>query len=427
MEKKDKKLTRFAGWSIGTGAMLGVTIFVISGIMIDNAGPAASISFLIGCLVTLAIALCFCELSSALPYSGGIYTYPRMLLGRRGPLLSFITGWAFFGGQGLGPAIVAMGAANYLTWLFISLGLRAPIPETMLAILIIVLIALCNIMGTSWAAKFQAVTTLVVAGTLIGFVVWGGTEVSPALYQPLAPYGWDGILKAAAVGWLAYGAWSTIPNMSEEFRNPRRDVPFSMVSSLVTSGLLFAAIVLVMAGLIPYDVIGSESAPLAVAAETFTNHAGLFIALIGIFAALSTLNGLTMTSSRIIYSMGRDGVLPKRFGQMHSSFGTPIYAVLITSAGQIILAATGLFEILVEMIVFVTAIAWLIGCICLFALRKTEYKATFKVPFYPVLPIIALVLSVFLLLQLDTKAIFVGLVWITLGLFVYWLRKANRH
>lgn len=417
----EKQLGVFDGWAIGSGAMIGVTIFVTSGLMVGIAGPAASVSFFVGALITLVIALCFCELSSAFPYAGGVYAYPRETLGDSGKFVSFVVGWSFYGGQGLGPAIVGLSFAYYFNWFLEIIGVTTLLPDTTIAILIIIIFGICNLIGTSFGKGVQNWTTILVAGSLLIFIGIGLFRMDPANLEPFAPMGFKGMLSATAIGWMAYGGWSTIPNMASEFRNPGRDVPISMLSSIITCGVFFSLIVLTMSGLHPYQELAKEAAPVAVAAMKATKYGGFLIAAAGIFASASTLNGLMMTGSRVLYSMGKAGDLPPAFASVHPKFGTPSVAILVTMAGQVILAWTGLLFLLVEMIVFVTSIAWAITCLCVFGLRRNrpEIQPKIKTPLYPVTPILAVILSAFLCRQLSSKALLVGTIWIGIGIAIY--------
>lgn len=422
-KEKQKKLTTLDGWAMGTGAMIGATVFVASGLMAGVAGPASSLSFVIAAAVTLIIASCYCEISSAFPRSGGAYIYPKETMGKAGESVSFLTGWAFYGGQGLGSAVLALTCAFYVEWTLNLIGVGLPVGTNVFAILTILVFGIANMIDTRLGNAIQLVSTFAVIAALLIFIIWGGANVDRKLLTPFMPKGFGSVLSAATLCWATYGGWSAIPNMSSEFRNPAKDVPRSMILSLVTCGVTFGIIGVVMNGLMPYAQLAKESALLAAAAATFTSKGALIIAMGGIFAAVSTLNGLMMSGSRMIYAMGKEGSLPKMLGKVNPRSGTPVTALGVTMLGMLFLAWTGLVSIILQMVAFVTAFSWVISCLCIFALRKNrpEVVPAFHVPFYPVTPVIAIILSIFMVTRMDGKAILIGTAWIIIGFIVYCL------
>ncbi len=424
-DNKQKKLTVLDGWAMGTGAMIGATVFVASGLMAGVAGPASSISFLIAAAITLIIASCYCEISSAFPRSGGAYIYPRETMGKHGDIMSFVTGWAFYGGQGLGSAVLALTCAFYVEWTLELFGVSLPMGSNVFAILTILVFGIANMIDTRLGNAIQLVSTFAVIGALLIFIFWGGMNIKTELLTPFMPNGFGSVLSAATLCWATYGGWSAIPNMSSEFRDPGRDVPKSMILSLVTCGVTFAVIGLVMNGLMPYEQLALESAPLAAAAATFTAKGALIIALGGIFAAISTLNGLMMSGSRMIYAMGKEGSLPRVLAKVNPKSKTPVISLGVTMIGMLFLAWSGLVSIILQMVAFVTAFSWIISCLCIFALRKNreDIKPLFCVPFYPITPVVAIILSVFMITRMELQAIIIGISWIIIGVGVYLIFK----
>jgi len=424
-EPEIKKLTLLDGWSLGTGNMIGATIFVASGLMSSIAGPAASLSFVICAVVTLIIALCYCEMSSAFPRSGGAYIYPRETMGKAGDAVSFLTGWSLYGGQGLGAAVLALTCANYVNAVLELSGAGFTFTPTYFAITLIILFTVSNMIDTRLGNAIQLVSTFAVIGSLIIFVIIGSFNIKSELLVPYMPFGFPAVITAAAIGWSSFGGWSVIPNMSSEFKNPARDVPLSMLLSLITCGITFGIIVIVMNGLLPYAQLGTETAPLAAAAGTVSKYGALIIAFGGIFAATSTLNGLMMTGSRMIYSMGHEGSLPAKLGVVRKKNGVPAIALAVTGIGMVVLAATGMIYVILQMVAFVTAVSWIVSCICVYTLRinRKDVNPPFKTPFYPITPAVAITLSLFMVSRLSAQAIKIGCAWIILGVIFYILFK----
>ncbi len=418
-----RQLTTLDGWAVGTGAMMGVTIFVVSGQISGIAGPAASLGFLIAAVVVMIVALCYCEVATAFPIAGGAYVFPKMAIGgEAGDFLGFLSGWGLWGGQGLGAAIVSMTCASYITWMIELAGGHNPIPDSVLTYALIIFFAISNMISTGGGRIIQFLSTFIITGIMLLFIFWGGANVDKALLTPFAPNGFGAIFSCAAVCMLSFGAWSTIPAMSEEFKDSARQVPRSILLSLTTCGVIFTIFVYVMNGLMPGTALAESSAPPAEAFTTVTKYGALLIAFGGVFACVSTANGTLMTGARVPFSMSRSGDLPRVICKVNKR-GAPYVAIIFTAAGQIILAATGLLFLIAQMIVFVTAICWFITMICLWYMRRKhpEIIAPFRTPLYPVTLIVAFVALVFMITRLSGTAKLVGTCWILFGAVVYLL------
>lgn len=421
-EKEPKKLSLLDGWAVGTGAMVGSTVFVATGAMSGMAGSGAAISFLVAAFVTIIIALCYCEVCSAFPRSGGAYIYPKEVYGEKGMLLSFVTGLAFYGGQGLGSAILATTCAFYVDWV-IQILFNVTINTKLFAIGCVLFFGLVNMFSTKLGNLIQNISTYLVVFGLLVFMIWGGVKMDWNMIKSnFLPTGISGMLTAAALCWATFGGWSAIPAMASDFKNPQKDVPRSMISSLVTCGVCFAFLVLVMNGLLPGPQLGQEKAPLAAAASVFSSKGALIVAASGIFAAISTLNGLTMSCSRLVYAMGKEGALPAVLGKTRKN-GTPWVAMLVTMVAQLLIAATGLVNIVLQMVSFVTAFSWIVTCICMFRMRKErgKYHPTFRCPLFPVTPVVAIALAVFMIMQMEPTALIVGFSWLAISVVLYYV------
>lgn len=418
-------MTTLDGWAIGTGAMMGVAIFVVSGQISGVAGPAACLGFFIAAAIVMVVALCYCEVSAAYPIAGGAYIFPRKAIGgKAGELLSFISGWCLWGGQGLGPCMVSIACASYISFTCQLLGFVNPIPEKTIAIVLVILFGIANMRGSGGGKLLQLVSTLIIAAIMVTFIIWGGLNVKQELLAEFAPKGFSSILSCAAVCIFSFSGWSSIPAMSEEFVNPGKQVPKSIIYSLVTCGLIFTAFVYIMNGLMPGSELAVSSAPPADAFSTVTKYGGLLTAIGGIFACVSTGNGLLMTGARIPYSMSRHGDIPKFLGKVNSD-GIPYVGVILTVVGQLVLVITGAMSIITQMTVFVTSLSWIITIICLVFLREKhkEIKPEFRAPAYPIIVILASAALIFMLTKLNMNAIKIGSYWIAGGVVIYYLFK----
>lgn len=415
------KLNSFDGWAIGSGAMIGASIFILSGKMSGAAGPAAALSFIVAAFVVSCIALCFAEVASAYPRSGGAYIYPKEVFrGKFGEYISFISGLAFYGGQGLGASALSLTFAFHLSWSLSILGISTPIPDNTIAIIAIVFFGAINIIDIKFCKIIQYLSTFLVIFAIVLFIVVGGTHFKVENYANFAPFGIKGFFEATTLGWAAFGGWSAIPNIANEFKDPIKDVRNSMLSSLLTCAILFSLIVFVMNGIMSYQELNLSKAPVADAFASISPNGALIVALGGIFAAVSTLNALIMSCSHLICAMSQEGSLPALFS-LKSTKGIPWVAILVTMAGQIFLASTGLIYFIMQMVFFATGISWIITCICMvyMRIRRKDIVPSFRAPLFPIVPLVAICLPILMLHKYDLKVKFICLGWVIFSTILF--------
>ena len=424
-QELNKSLTAVNGWAISTGGMIGISIFMISGQISGIAGPAACLGFALAALVVIIIALCISEISSACTKAGGANVHPQFALGgNAGDFLSFFSGWAMWGSQGLGPAIIAITCASYLAKVLSLFGIIVPIPDNIMAVVIILILTVLNSRGGEGSKAFQLITTIGIIGAMLIFVFGSLTHAKPELLVDFMPNGPKSVLQAASICILSYGGWSTIPAMAEEFKNPGKDIPKAIISSIITCGLLYTIFCYAMNAQLPGSILAQSTSPPVDAALQFTSWGALLISVAGLLACLSTVNGWIVTGPRVFFSMGRDGVIPKVFGKV-SDNGVPGVALWVTSIGQCLLALTGMVQLLIPMVTFVLMISWGISLISMFFLRykHPETKAPFRAPGFPLVLIVALAALVYMMSLLDSTAVMAGCVWQVVGVVLYYLFK----
>lgn len=424
-QELNKSLTAVNGWAISTGGMIGISIFMISGQISGIAGPAACLGFALAALVVIIIALCISEISSACTKAGGANVHPQFALGgKAGDFLSFFSGWAMWGSQGLGPAIIAITCASYLAKVLSLFGIIVPIPDNIMAVVIILILTVLNSRGGEGSKAIQLITTIGIIGAMLIFVFGSLTHAKPELLVDFMPNGPKSVLQAASICILSYGGWSTIPAMAEEFKNPGKDIPKAIISSIITCGLLYTIFCYAMNAQLPGSILAQSTSPPVDAALQFTSWGALLISVAGLLACLSTVNGWIVTGPRVFFSMGRDGVIPKVFGKV-SDNGVPGVALWVTSIGQCLLALTGMVQLLIPMVTFVLMISWGISLISMFFLRykHPETKAPFRAPGFPLVLIVALAALVYMMSLLDSTAVMAGCVWQVVGVVLYYLFK----
>ena len=259
-----------------------------------------------------------------------------------------------------------------------------------------------------------------IAGIMVLYCVWGAFYVDPGNFADFVPFGWGSMFTATAMALMSYGAWSVIPSMGTAFRNPSRDIPMSMLLSLLSCGVVFGLFVLVMNGMADPGFLGSSATPSADAFLLHSRYGALIIAVGGIFACISSSNSHVMTSSRIPFKMSQDGFMPKILSKENEN-GIPTASIIFMMICQLFVAATGTIDLLVQMIVFVTSVSWLITLVCAAILRQKfpQIHPPFKMPGYPAVLIAAFVILIFMMTRFTAAAIIIGIVWSILGVSIY--------
>jgi APA family basic amino acid/polyamine antiporter len=439
----------------GIGIIIGTGIFTLAGVEAkEHAGPAVTLSFVIGAVVAALAALCYAELASSVPTAGSAYTYAFATLGE---IFAWIIGWDLLLEFGLGLAVVSRSWSGYLANLF---GLPQELfgeaaPVNIGAVLIIGVLTVIAVLGIRQSALFTnalvviklAVCVLIVAvgvffvdaANLVPFVppAVPAAEDASVLTQPVVEgvfgisatlYGVGGMLTAAAVVFFAYTGFEALANLGEETRNPQRDLPIGLLGALSVCALLYIAVSFVLTGMLPYEQIDT-GAPLAGA----FNAVGL--PWVGALISLGAVTGLTsvmmvelVTIGRIGFAMGRDGLLPAPIGTAHPRFGTPHRMTIIGAVVIAIIAATTPISELADMVSIGALSAMIIVAIAVPVLRRTrpDLERPFRVPLSPVVPALAAVACFYLMLNLDLLSWLRFAVWLAIGLVIY-LAYGRRH
>lgn len=439
----------------GVGIIIGTGIFTLAGVEAkEHAGPAVTLSFVIGAVVAALAALCYAELASSVPTAGSAYTYAFATLGE---LFAWIIGWDLLLEFGLGLAVVSRSWSSYLANLFglpqVLFGETAPVNiGAVLIIGVLTVVAILGIRESSRLTNVLVVVKLAVCVLIIGVGVFfiDAANLTPfippavplpeggsVLEQPVVEgvfgleataYGVGGMLTAAAVVFFAYTGFEALANLGEETRRPERDMTIGLLGALSVCAVLYIAVSFVLTAMVPYDQIDT-GAPLAGA----FNAVGL--PWVGALISIGAVTGLTsvmmvelVTIGRIGFAMGRDGLLPAPIGTAHPRFGTPHRMTIIGAVVIAIIAATTPISELADMVSIGALSAMIIVAIAVPVLRRTrpDLERPFRVPLSPVLPAIAALACFYLMLNLDLLSWLRFAVWLVIGLVIY-LAYGRRH
>ena len=423
---------------LGVGVIIGAGIFVLTGnAAATEAGPAIVLSFVLAGIVCACAALCYAELAAMVPVAGSAYTFTYATLGE---LIAFIIGWDLALEFIVGASAVAVGWSAYLNATLDQIfGYSLPASISgppaaeggvinLPAIAIVALVAFLLVRGIRITAKANLVITAITVAVLLLVIVVGGTEVDSGNWTPFTPFGWDGIVGGAAVVFFAYIGFDIVATTSEECRNPQRDMPLGILASLAIVTVLYFAVAGVVTGMLPYDQLGG-AAPLADAFEAVDRPWTASFVYAGALVALTnTVLILMLGQSRVGFAMARDRLFPPALAKTHPRYGTPARLTIIIAVGVSILSGFTGIDTLADLVNIGTLFAFLLVAIGVDPAAAGRPGAAAAVPHAagPVLPIVSVGLSIWLMVTLSGATWIRFVVWMVLGFFVYGLYSRRR-
>jgi basic amino acid/polyamine antiporter, APA family len=436
--------------SLGVGAIIGAGIFVITGqAAATAAGPALIISFLIAGLVCAFAGLCYAELASTLPVSGSAYTYAY---GTMGEVVAWAMGWLLLLEYGVAASTVAVGWSGYVTSFMADFGLVLPTTLTestmqfvageglqvtpsinLVASLGILAVTALLVVGISESAKVNNVIVLVKVGVLLLFIGIGLFHMKPENWVPFIPpagekfgeFGISGIFVAASMVFFAYVGFEAVSTAAGEAKNPSKDLPVGILGSLAICTALYILTTLVLTGVVSYTQLNVKE-PMAIAADAMGLPWFSFLIKVGAITGLSSVMlVLCYAQTRVFYQMARDGLLPTVFSKIHATLRTPANGTVLLGVIIAIAAATLPLGVLGDLVSLGTASAFLIVCLSVIFLRQRhpEIERPFQVPFYPLFPIIGVLLCLVMIVPLLVKKVTMAMAGdpVPLGLLVGYL------
>ena len=428
--------------ALGVGTIVSASIFTLPGeVAAMHTGPAVAISFLLAAVVAGLVAFAYAEMSAAMPFAGSAYSWINVVFGE---FFGWIAGWALLAEYFIALAFVGSGLSANFRALIAPLGLKLPASLSnafgtdggivdLVSVVVIALVAALISRGVSRAARVENVLVVLKVFAVLLFIVVGLTALHAANYVPFVPKyhettngpfgGWQGIYAGVSMIFLSYIGFDSIAANSAEAINPQKTMPRGILGSLVIAVVLFVAVSLVLVGMLPYSKYANSAEPVGLALRA-AGHGGVAtvvqtIAVVGMFTALI---GMSMAGSRLIYSFGRDGMLPKWLGKLDKS-NRPNRALWTLTIVVILIGAFFPFAFLSQLISAGTLIAFMFVSIGIYPLRRREGKdindPAFKVPLYPVLPALGFLASLMVFLGLDYQAKLYAGIWFVLGLVIY--------
>ncbi len=429
--KTDEGLVRAVGVRGLTAGMInymiGAGIFVLPAVVAANVGGAAWLIYVICAIAMALIVACFADAGSRVSLSGGTYAYAEVAFG---PYIGFIVATSLWVANVLASAAVANVFVDTLA--NISPVFGGSTVRAVVLILMYALFAMINLRGVKFGSRVVQTVTLAKLTPLLLLVAFGIFAVNiKNLAWPGLPSG-DAIARTTMILIFAFMGIEAALTPSGEVKDPARTVPRAILSTMIIVTLLYMAIQFVAQGVLGPALAANTTAPLAETARAVLGEGGQMLVLVG--AAISTfgfIGGDVLASPRSIYSLGRDGLLPKQTALIHAKFRTPYVAILIHAGLALGLALTGSFVGLVVVSTLAALIVYLICCSATIKLRRmdvrTDGAVPFKVPGGPIVPILAITIVVWLMTA-STREEFVALAaMLVIETLVYFLMVGRKR
>ena len=413
---------------LGVGSVIGSGILVLTGEASSKAGPSVVFSFLIAGLACGLTALCYAELSSTIPSSGSVYTYSYMTLGE---VVAHLMGWLLGGSYIIAGAAIANGWSSYFKNLLEGFGVKIPREFTslpseggygnILAIVVVLLIMLVLFKGTSSGKFVNNFMVVIKIAVIVLFVLVGVFYVKPNNWtNNFAPQGLSGIMVGATTVFFAYLGFDTISTSAEETINPQKSLPRAIIITLLICTAFYIIVCLVLTGMVPYSQLGKGDALAYVLEAVGQDKIAGIISLGAVIGLLAGPLATMFASIRILFTMSRDGLLPKKLTELNKN-GVPGSATI--GVGILMALLTGFLPLgqLADLANLSWILAFTLVSYSTIVIRKQypNAKRGFTMSGMPYLPIISILLFIVLLygIQLFTWIIF-GC-WILVGLVIY--------
>jgi len=411
--------------TLGGGTMIGAGIFILPAIAAEGAGPASSISFGIAGFVALLAALSLAELATGMPISGGSYHYVNRGLGS---FFGSIVGWGMWTGLMFASAFYMVGFGQYIVESVGFLDGRALI--VLIGILGLGLIVGMNYYGTEESSGAQ---NLMIGTEFLIVLIYTGVGlffIETANLVDFAPTGPSGIVATTGTVFVTFLGFEIIATVAGEIKKPGKLIPLTMVLSVVGVTILYMIIMIVSTGVIPYQELGGSLVPVADVAVVFLGSIGVVaIVFAAVIAAISSSNSSILAASRVLFAMGRDNLMSDWLNATHDRFHTPHRAIIATGGVTAGLIGIGLeVEAIVALLAEVASFSFLVTYglvhVSLVVFRRADppaYDPDFAVPglLYPIVPILGVALSVFVIAQMTRPVQIVGTGIVALGTIWY--------
>jgi APA family basic amino acid/polyamine antiporter len=405
----NKTLGAFDLILLGLGAMIGTGVFVITGMVAAKySGPAVMISYAIAGCTCIFVALAYTELATMLPTSGSIYTYSYVAFGE---VFAWLIGSVIILELGFALSVVAVGWSGYIQGILQAGGVHLPtflthVPSNggiinLPAVLILVFSAFILFLGTKDFKKLNAILVFVKMAAIFVFIVAAAPHFDITNWDNFVPYGANNVVIGASILFFGYTGFGQLASAAEECKNPKKDLMIGIIGSLILTTIVYMTMAGLLTGIIGFEQLNNDQ-PLAHALALKNSKVGSAIVATGAVCGMTTvLLMLLYSTSRIFYVISRDGLLPKSFAKLHPKYGSPYITISLFALLAILLAGFCTTEVLTQLSSMGALIDYAIVSVIvmIFRIKLPDVSRPFKCPYVFVVAPIALLASLYLLLQ----------------------------
>ena len=403
--------------AMGVGTMVGAGIFVFPGIAISYAGPAAMFSFAIAGVIALLVAFSTAELSTAMPENGGAYYYVSRAMG---PSFGIFVGIGQWFGLVFASAFYLVGFGRYAVELIRQLGFSPGAPEVLLATGTGLFLTVLNIIGTKKVGKFQNLIVVSLTSILGVLFIYGLADSTSlfgeghSLSTPLFSEGSWPVLTTVALIFTSFLGFVQIATVAGEIKEPYKNLPRALIGSVVIVSILYVTAIYITSIYIPEDELFNleENAITRVSEIIIGPVGGTIVLFAALLATLSSANASVLSSSRAVYALDKDGMIPGFASRVNKTFGTPHIAVLMAGLPISAITLFGGLEVLAEVASLLHLVFYGLICISLVILRRKKplwYVPTYRAPGGAVIPIAGAVASFGIIFFMRTESLLIGL------------------
>lgn len=428
-KEHEKTLGLFDLAILGTGAIIGTGILVLTGIVAaEDSGPAIVFSFLIAALASGLIGLCYSELTTSLPNSGSAFFYAWVAIGK---FVAFLAGWTLIGVYVTTTATVANGWTGYVQSFLEVLGINLPhrflvTPAAggfvnLPAVLMIILMTVILTRGTSESKLVNNFLVGVKIFIILIFIIVSTQHVNPVNWHPFLPYGYQGIFTGASAVFFSFLGFDALATSAEDAKDVGHTIPRAIILCLLVSTALYVIVSLVMTGVVPYKKLNVSEAMSYVLISQGHDYVAEVVSLGAVLGIMAVVFAFIYAGSNILKSMSRSRFLPKGLATLNAKTQSPNRAIWLVGLAAAVFA--GEFDLhylaLIANIGSLTVFLLISLIVIILRYRYPELKRPFKVPFGNVIPTCSIIICIVLLVSISLKAWATYLVWIALGLIVY--------
>ena len=417
---------------ISLSAMLGSGLFVLPSLAAGMIGPGIWLAYLLAAMVVLPGALSKSELATAMPTSGGDYTYIEKTFG---PVLGSITGLGLWASFLLKAAFALIGFGAYMIIITNALGIESLDMEYS-AILLLVIIVGINILGVSKVKAVQAPIVVSIIVILLLICIMAVVKGQVDWTRPVGDGAWSsgtwGVIETAALVFVAYAGVTKVAAIGEEVKDPGRNLPRGMLYSLGIATLLYVGVTfMIMATVSTSDIEGREDPIYVFAEHVGGTWVGIIAAVLAILTMASMALAGILAASRFPFGMARDNLLPEVLENVHPRFETPYWTIIITGLVMGITILTLPISDIAKLASGFQIMIFIAVHACVLVLRKTKrkhkwYKPEFRCPWTPFVQIFGISSGLLLIIMMGSKAFIGAGVAIALGVFL-WATYGRRH